>query len=92
MYHLRPLAYRLRSEHDQVVAQWTSRADLPTWLPEALQKVEDTISIPRDAPPGTYHLDVAILDEDGRSAAVFLAIEGKREDRWYAVSRVNISE
>ena len=34
-YHPWPLAYRLRSSSDQVVAQWTSTANLMRWLPGA---------------------------------------------------------
>jgi hypothetical protein len=91
MYHARPLAYRLRSADDRVVAQWTSSGELKRWLPGPPVRVNDTVTVPDGTPVGTYELDVAILDERGRSAAVDLAIGGKRVDRWYAVSRLRIS-
>ncbi|HJT21531.1 MAG TPA: DUF4832 domain-containing protein [Nitrospira sp.] len=91
MYHARPLAYRLRSADDRVVAQWTSSAQLRHWLPGLPSRVVDAVTVPGGAPVGTYELDVAILDEMGHSPAVYLAIEGKRDDRWYTVSRLRIS-
>jgi len=36
------------------------------------------------------YLDVAILTQDGSSAHVDLAIEGRRADRWYLVSKLTI--
>jgi hypothetical protein len=89
-YHPWPLAYRLRSSLDQVVAQWVSPAKLMQWLPGASHVVTDVEIVPEQVPAGTYSLDVAILTEDGRSAHVDLAIEGKRGDRWYPVSSVTI--
>ena len=52
--------------------------------------VADVETMPGQVPAGTYSLDVAILTEDGRSAQVDLAIEGKRADRWYPISSVTI--
>ena len=89
-YHPWPLAYRLRSSLDQVVAQWVSPAKLMRWLPGRSHVVTDEETVPEKVPAGTYSLDVAILNEDGRSAHVDLAIEGKRADRWYPVSSVTI--
>ena len=72
------------------MAQWTSPADLKQWLPGPSPRVEDTVVVPETVPPGSYVLDAAILSEDARSAHVELAIEGKRMDRWYALSHVEI--
>ncbi len=91
IYHAWPLAYRLRASTDQVVAQWTSPVDLKQWLPGP-HLVADTVVVPGTVPPGSYALDVAILSEDGRSAHVDLAIEGKRPDRWYPVSYIAIRQ
>ncbi len=90
IYHAWPLAYRLRSRTDQVIVQWTSPADLKQWLPGPSQEVVDKVVVPETVSPGSYSLDVAILSEDRGSAYVELAIEGKRTDRWYPVSRVTI--
>jgi hypothetical protein len=90
IYHNWPLAYRLRSSSDQVVAQWTSSADPKQWLPGPSLQVVDKVVVPETVLPASYSLDVAILSEDGRAAYVDLAIEGKRTDRWYPVSEVTI--
>ena len=89
-YHPWPLAYRLRSSSDQVAAQWTSTANPMRWLPGAPHKVEDIVALPEHVPAATYSLDVAILTQDGSSAHVDLAIEGRRVDRWYPVSKLTI--
>ena len=90
IYHEWPLAYRRRSMSDHVVAEWTSHADVKQWLPGPIPQIEDTLVVPEGVPAGSYAIDVAILSEDGRSAHVELAIEGKRADRWYPVSSVRI--
>ena len=73
-----------------MVAQWISAADLKQWLPGPSHRAEERVVVPETVPAGSYTLDVAILAEDARSAVVDLAIEGKRADRWYAVSRLEI--
>jgi len=63
---------------------------LKQWLPGPSHQTEERVVVPASVPAGLYTLDVAILAEDARSAVVDLAIEGKRADRWYAVSRLEI--
>ncbi|HEU4686612.1 MAG TPA: DUF4832 domain-containing protein [Nitrospira sp.] len=92
MYHPRPLAYRLRSGDGRVLREWRSKEDLRRWVPGSPVEVEDRVLLPDDVPAGTYDLDVAILDEEGRFAAVALAISGKLDDGWYRVSRLHIGE
>jgi hypothetical protein len=53
-------------------------------------EVEDDVPLPEDVPDGSYLLDVAILDQGGHAPFVDLAIEGKRQDRWYQISTVMI--
>ena len=89
IYHPWPLAYRLRSSADLVVATWRSTANLMRWLP-GTHEVEEVMAIPADVPAAAYALDVAILTEDATSAHVELAIGGKRPDKWYPVSEVTI--
>lgn len=91
IYRPWPLAYRLRNGAGQIVAQRTSDVDVRTWLPKALQTREEMISIPAGLAPGTYQLDVAILDQAGRVPYVALAIEGQRDDGWYQVSTVAVT-
>ena len=92
IYRPWPLAYRLRNDSDQVVAQWTSTADLRQWLPAEQYEVEDVPLIPEHVPAGHYEVDVAVLEEGGHSALVELAIVGKRADRWYPVSTITIRQ
>lgn len=89
VYHRWPIAYRLRAANDAVVAQWQSPLDLRTWLPGS-HSLEDTMQIPSNLAPGSYSLDVAVLNENGSQAFVQLAINGKRADNWYPVSVVQI--
>lgn len=89
IYHPWPLAYRLRSNTDQVVASWKSAANLMFWLP-GTHEVDDVVTIPSGVPAATYALDVAILTEDAKDAHVEIAIVGKRLDKWYPVSEVTI--
>jgi uncharacterized protein DUF4832/glycosyl hydrolase family 42 (putative beta-galactosidase) len=91
MYHNWPLAYRLRSDSGEIVGQWMSQADTRQWLPGASHEVKDSVQIALDIPLGTYSLDVAILDRDGGSAHVALAVEGGRADLWHAVSQVVVA-
>jgi Domain of unknown function (DUF4832) len=90
IYREWPLAYRLRSAEDQVVAQWASPTQLRRWLPGTQHEVEDEVTVPGDVPAGSYVLDVAILDQQGHGPFVDLAISGKRQDRWYPISTVSI--
>jgi len=90
MYHDHPLAYRLRSEEGAVVAQWQSGVRPMDWLPGPPIQVEDAYPLPEDLPAGRYHLDVAVLSEDGSKADIELAIAGKRADRWYPVSALTV--
>ena len=90
IYHEWPLAYRLRSGEDDVVARWTSTAQLQRWLPGTQHEVADVVTVPEDVPEGSYVLDVAILDQGSRAPFVDLAISGKRQDRWYPISTVLI--
>jgi hypothetical protein len=72
-----------------VIATWRSGANLRSWLP-GLHEVEEVVEVPAHIPAGTYHLDVAILSEDGETAHLELGIAGKRVDKWYPISNVMI--
>ena len=90
IYHEWPLAYRLRSAEDQIVAQWSSTTRLRRWLPGTQHEVDDAVIVSADVPAGSYVLDVAILDQKGFVPFVDLAISGKRQDGWYPISTVSI--
>ena len=78
-------------ESGETVAQWTSTADLRSWLPGA-HETRDLLPVPSDTVPGEYALDVGILDEAGDEAHVQLAIEGARDDGWYPISTVVVTD
>jgi hypothetical protein len=88
MYHRWPLAYRLRSSSGQIVGQWTSQVDPRQWLPGTPHEARDVVLMASEIQPGTYSLDLAVLDRAGGSAHVSLAVEGGRADLWYAVSKI----
>jgi hypothetical protein len=90
IYHDWPLAYRLRSTGDHVVSRWVSTANLRRWLPDMQHEVEDVVTVPEDVPEGSFVLDVAILDQGAQVPFVDLAIEGRRQDKWYPISTLVI--
>ncbi len=83
------IAYRLRDSGGSVAVMKVSETDLTTWLPGEYQ-VDEAIDIPADMVPGTYFLDIAVLDVEEDLPAIELAIEGKRSDGWYVVSGVTM--
>lgn len=88
-YHPWPVAFRLRTSGDEVVAEWTSSADVRAFLPGS-HVIEDLVTVPAEVAPATYSLDVGILSEDGAAAHVRLAIGGVRSDLWYPISTVTV--
>ncbi len=64
----------------------------PPDLPNGpLNPCKDELVLPLDIEPGEYGLDVAIVDPSGKRPILRLAIEGRREDGWYAVSKLRVS-
>jgi hypothetical protein len=90
IYRSWPLAFRLRDGSDAIAAQWISLTNLKLWLPGTRYRIEEDWEVPNNISAGTYHLDVAILNEDRNGALIDLAIAGKRPDRWYPISTITI--
>jgi len=92
-YLRRSLTYRLRGASRTAV--FTSQQDVRTWLPGSWE-VSDTVTVPGDLPPGTYDLELTLLDRAGEAPTTHplpplrLGIEGRRDDGWYAISRLEI--
>jgi len=64
----------------------------PPDLPNGpLNRCTDELALPADLPSGQYDLDVTIVDPSGKRPILRLAIEGRREDGWYAVSKLRVS-
>jgi hypothetical protein len=60
--------------------------DLP---PGDIVSVSDSIAVPGDLPAGKYTLSVAVVDESS-APVVRLAINGRAEDGWYPISKVQM--
>jgi len=64
----------------------------PPDLPNGpLNRCTDELALPADLPSGQYDLDVAIVYPSGKRPILRLAIQGRREDGWYAVSKLRVS-
>ncbi len=88
-YRQFPLAIRLRGEDCEEVL--LTDANIRTWLPGDIV-YDSAVFLPLELKPGSYQLDVAILDQRTREPAVKLAIEGLREDGWYNMGRIEVKE
>ena len=92
-YLPRKLSYRLKKGSDQ--ATFDGTADTRTWLPGSWT-ISDTFTVPATLPPGTYSIEVALLDRPGTNpttiplAPLFLGIEGRGSDGWYALSTLEV--
>ncbi len=87
-YRNYPVFYRLR-RGDSTRLEWKSQAELKKWLP-GLTLIKDSFKVPDDLSPGIYWLEVAILPIVQRNESLQLAIEGRRADGWYALSKITI--
>ncbi len=86
-YRNYPLALRLKNEERTEI--FVLNADIRQWLPgDAL--FEDRIFIPYNMPQGVYALDLAIIDRNTRLPVIRLANEGRLEDGWYRITKINI--
>jgi hypothetical protein len=81
------LAFRLSSPSGSTVLR--TDADLRKWLPgDAV--FEDPLFAPEGLPAGEYELSVAILDPITLLPGVRLAIEGRGDDGWYGLGKVQV--
>ena len=63
--------------------------DVRNWLPgDAV--FEGTVPVPTDLPAGSHHFRLAMLDPHTRTPAIRLAIEGRQDDGWYDVGRLQV--
>lgn len=87
IYRQYSLAIELRSARKSVVLPVP--ADLTKWLPgDAV--VDQSISIPRDIPSGSYRLRIALLDPATGQPAIALAVKGRQPDGWYDMGPVEL--
>ena len=51
---------------------------------------DDRVVVPANIPPGTYELEIALLDSVSRTPKVRLAIEGRTPDGWYVLGKIRV--
>ena len=61
------------------------------WLPGE-HAVSSALPLDGDLSPGTYELAVAVVDPNTEQPAMRLAVEGRAEDGWYPVSKLEVTE
>ena len=79
----------LRLENPQHNLTLIADADLRSWLPGD-NLCDSTVAIPADAFAGQYDLAVGILDEWIDEPRVKIAVEGRRPDGWYPLSKIKV--
>ena len=90
-YSRRILTYRLRNEAH--AHEFVSDADVRKWLPGKWE-MQERLQVPADLPPGSYRVDVAILDRAGTNPdtrplpPLQLGIAGRDADGWYELSQI----
>jgi hypothetical protein len=81
------LAIRLVNGDQQFVLPTV--ADVRQWLPGDVI-YEDAVFIPREINPGTYELQIGILDPVLSKTRISLAIEGRTPDGWYSLGKLEL--
>ena len=64
-------------------------ADITGWLPGD-NLYDDAVFIPPGMPAGIYQLQIGIVDRQSQKPKVNLAIEGKNDEGWYPVGKIEI--
>ena len=62
-------------------------ADLP---PGEVAAVQDAILLPTDLAPGAYTISIAVVGETDEQPVVRLGINGRGDDGWYPLSKVEV--
>ncbi len=92
-YEKYPLVLRLQS--DEFSTTITTDADIREWMPgDNLH--DQTVFVPRDVPPGAYHLDLALVEPLRQAAApltpaVKLANDMRTDDGWYRIGEITVT-
>ena len=63
--------------------------NLKEWLPGDIV-FDNAVFAPLDLPPGTYRLQIALVDCLKHQPRVNLAIEGKIDKGWYPLGEINV--
>ena len=88
-YQEYPLAIRLTNSSYSKV--FLTQADIRQWLP-GNNLYDGAVFIPPDMPPGTYTLQIGIIDPRSSKPAIQLAIEGKDPEGWYSMGKITVEK
>lgn len=82
-------AFAIRLKNNKSEKILVTNADIRQWLPGD-NVYDDSVFIPSNMAPGTYNLQVGIVDLQTRIPVVKLAIEGREDDGWYTLGETEI--
>lgn len=83
------LAMELQSKDSESIIRIP--ADVTKWLPgDAV--VDESLYVPDDLSPGTYHVRLALLDPRTNKPAIRLAIQGRQPDGWYDMGQIDLKQ
>jgi uncharacterized protein YfaT (DUF1175 family) len=78
---------RLINEDHEIILP--TDADIKQWLPGDIV-YEDAVFIPSDTSPGTFELQIGILDPMLAGPRINLAMEGRNAEGWYSLGKVEV--
>jgi len=81
------LAFRLKSTSNEKI--FITDADIKQWLPGDII-YDNSLTIPKDFPHGIYDLQVAIIDKNDKKPKVNLAIQGRDNEGWYQLGKMEV--
>jgi hypothetical protein len=79
----------LRLTNDKRSEVLITDADINSWFPGD-NIYDDAIFIPWDMPEGIYQLQIGIIDRQSHEPKVNLAIEGRTNEGWYQIGKIEI--
>ncbi len=82
------LAFRFSSPRGSAIVR--TEVDIRKWLPgDAV--FDGPLFVPPDLLAGNYELSVALLDPISLQPGIRLGIEGRRDDGWYALGKIQVT-
>jgi hypothetical protein len=83
------LALELQSKNVEAIIRIPT--DVTKWLPgDAI--VDESLYVPDNLSPGTYHVRIALLDPRRDKPAIRLAIQGRQPDGWYDMGQMELKQ
>ena len=89
-YLKHPLKFQLKAaEGGGEPYSFDTDIDITGWLPGTSETAAE-LALPPDLPAGSYEIRLALLDPQSLQPRISLAIEGRDDEGWYGVSRVEV--